>query len=311
MRILVTGARGKVGAAIVDALLAAGHDVTGADLLAPAYEGYAVAHYVQVDLGNAGDAYFAVRGHDAVIHAAAIPEPTRNPPDAVFRNNLMATFNVVEACVRLGVGRLVSLSSETVAGMGFAERPFTAPYAPIDEDLPSLPQDPYALAKHFGEQLLDAAARRSDLRSISLRPSWVQWEGNYARSLGPWLRDPGPSESFWSYVDAYDLADAARLAAESELDGHHAMYVVAADNGAGRPLAELVARHYGDSVELRALPRPDAGGISFDRASRLLGYAPRRSWRDYLAPDGTLLGEVAERLARGDTGVQRGRAALG
>jgi nucleoside-diphosphate-sugar epimerase len=213
--------------------------------------------------------------------------------------------------VRLGVGRLVSLSSETVAGMGFAERPFTAPYAPIDEDLPSLPQDPYALAKHFGEQLLDAAARRSDLRSISLRPSWVQWEGNYARSLGPWLRDPGPSESFWSYVDVYDLADAARLAAESELDGHHAVYVVAADNGAGRPLAELLDAHYGDTVERREFPRPDAGGIAYARAARLLGYAPRRSWRDYLAPDGTVLGAAAERLAAGETGVQRGRAALG
>jgi UDP-glucose 4-epimerase len=311
MRILVTGARGKVGAAIVDALLGAGHDVTGCDLLPPAYEGHAVAHYVQADLCDAGAAYFAVRGHDAVIHAAAIPEPNRNPPHVVFQNNLMATFNVIEACVRLGAGRLVSLSSETVAGMAFAERRFTAPYAPIDEELPSRPQDPYALAKHFGEQLLEAAAERSDLRSISLRPAWVQWEGNYARSLGPWLRAPGPSESFWSYVDVYDLADAARLAAESQLDGHHAMYVVAADNGAGRPLAELLADHYGDAVELRALPRPDAGGIGFARAARLLGYAPRRSWRDYLTPDGIPLPAVAERLAGGDTGVQRGRAALG
>ena len=128
---------------------------------------------------------------------------------------------------------------------------------------------------------------------------------------GPGRRDPGPSESFWSYVDVYDLADAARLAAESELDGHHAMYVVAADNGAGRPLAELLADHYGDAVELRALPRPDAGGIAFARAARLLGSAPRRSWRDSLTPDGNLLPAVAERLARGDTGVHRGRAALG
>jgi UDP-glucose 4-epimerase len=311
MRILVTGARGKVGAAIVDALVTAGHDVTGTDLLPPVYEGHPVVHYVQANLCEAGDAYFAARGQDAVVHAAAIPEPTRNPPHAVFQNNLMATFNVIEACVRLGVGRLVGLSSESVAGMAFAERRFTAPYAPIDEDLPLRPQDPYALAKHFGEQLLQAAAERSDLRSVSLRPSWVQWEGNYARSLGPWLRDPAPSEGFWSYVDVYDLADAARLAVESELDGHHAMYVAAADNGAGRPLAELVARHYGDEVELRPLARADAGGISYARAARLLGYAPRRSWRDYLAPDGTLLPEARERLDRGDTGVQRGRAALG
>ncbi len=125
-----------------------------------------------------------------MIHCAALPEPTRNAPHNVFRNNLMATFNLAEACVRVGVDRLVNVSSETVAGMGFAERPFHAPYAPIDEALENRPQDPYALAKVFGEQLMDAAVARSDLRAISIRPTWVQWEGNYERSLGPWLRDP-------------------------------------------------------------------------------------------------------------------------
>ena len=175
-----------------------------------------------------GDAFGVVRGHDVVIHGAALPEPTRNPPHTVFRNNLMATFNVAEACVRMGADRIVNVSSETVAGMAFAERRFHAPYAPIDEDLPNRPQDPYALAKVFGEQLMDAVVARSDLRAISIRPSWVQWEGNYERGLGPWLRDPfggPPSESFWSYIDIYDLAHALRLAAESSLDGHEAMYV--------------------------------------------------------------------------------------
>ena len=149
----------------------------------------------------------------------------------------MATFNVAEACVRMGADRLVNVSSETVAGMAFAERPFHAPYAQIDEDLVGHPQDPYALAKTFGEQLMDAMVARSDVQAVSIRPSWVQWEGNYERSLGPWLRDPfgfAPSVSFWSYVDVYDLAHALRLAAECELhDWHEAVYVVSADNGAG------------------------------------------------------------------------------
>ena len=315
MRILVTGAHGKVGAATVAELIDAGHDVTGTDLLPPVYEGGdSGAHYVQADLADAGDAFAVVRGHDVVIHCAALPEPTRNPGHVVFRNNLMATFNVVEACVRMGADRIVNVSSETVTGMAFAERRFHAPYAPIDEELPSRPQDPYALAKVFGEQLMDAAVARSDLSAVTIRPSWVQWEGNYERSLGPWLRDPfggPPSESFWSYVDVYDLAHALRLAAESGLEGHQLMYVVAADNGAGQPLRELIAYHFGEEVEVRELPREDAGGISGARAQRLLGFEPRRSWRDYLTPDGRLLEDARERLERGQTGVQRGRAALG
>lgn len=314
MRILVTGARGRVGAAAVDRLLTAGHDVVGCDLLPPASEGGGPAHYVRADLTDAGDAFAVARGMDAVIHAAAIPQPTQNTPATVFRTNLMTTFNVAEACVRLGVGRLVHLSSETIGGMAFAERPFYAPHAPFDETLPNRPQDPYALAKLFGEQLMDAAVARSDVRAISIRPSWVQWEGNYARNLGDWLRDPfggAPSESFWSYVDAYDLADALRLAAESELPGHEAIYVSAADNATGRPLAELVAHHFGAAVELRETTRPDAGGIAIDKARRLLGFTPTRSWREYLTPEGELLDAARERLERGETGVQRGRAALG
>jgi hypothetical protein len=51
-------------------------------------------------------------------------------------------------------------------------------------------------------------------------------------------------------------------------------------------------------------------GISIEKARRLLGYAPSRSWRDYLSVDGELLPGPRERLERGETGIQRGRAAL-
>ena len=314
MQILVTGARGKVGAATIHDLIGAGHQVTGCDLAPPVYEGGdRGAHYVQADLNDLGDAFAVVRGHDVVIHCAAVPEPTRNAPHKVFGNNLMATFNVVEACVRMGVDRMVNVSSETVAGMAFAERQFHATAAPIDETLPSRPQDPYALAKLFGEQLMDAAVARSDLRAISIRPSWVQWEGNIERSLGPWLRDPfgaPPSESFWAYTDVYDLAHALRLAAESSLDGHEVLYIVAPDNGSGRPLHSLVAHHFGAEVTVGELAREDAGGITSAKAERLISYQPIRSWRDYVTPEGELLDETRERLAHGQTGVQLGRAAL-
>src|SRR4051812_47027427 len=205
MRILVTGALGKVGAAAVAALLDAGHEVTGCDRRPPVYELDPVpgASYFQADLTDAGDAYAAVRGHDAVIHAAALPEPSSNPPHTVFQNNLMGVFNTLEAAVRLGVPRYVNVSSETVPGFFFPEREFRPERFPIVEDLEPRPQDPYALAKHFGEQLCDAAVRRSDIRCLSLRPSWVQWEGNYERNVGGVLRDPAgaPSPSGWAYID--------------------------------------------------------------------------------------------------------------
>lgn len=286
---LVTGARGKVGSAAVRALVEAGHEVTATDVERGTFErpDPGDPDYVQADMTDAGDAFAVVSGSDAVVHAAAIPEPTHNPPHVVFQNNLMATFNVLEAAVRFGASRFVNVSSETVPGFFFPERDFLPDYVPVDEEHPIRPQDPYALSKHFGEQLMDAAVRRSDVRCISIRPSWVQWEGNYEQNLGPQVRDPSQlSPNFWSYIDVYDLADAIRLAVESDLPGHEVFYIASPDNVGGRPFAELVREYYGDRVELRESAREDASGISCAKAERLLGYAPSRSWRDYLDEDG-------------------------
>jgi len=313
MRILVTGARGKVGSATVAALADAGHDVSATDMSRPRFEADAGGvPYRQGDLTDAGDAFALVRGHDAVVHTAAIPDPMHNPPHVVFANNLTATFNVIEAAVRFGVPRVVNLSSETVPGFFFPERPFLPDYVPVDEQHPIRPQDPYATAKHFGEQLMDAATRRSDLTGISIRPSWVQWEGNIEDNLGPWLREPVASEGFWAYIDVYDLADAIRLAAEATTPAHEVVYIASPDIASHETLATLAERFHGDAApEIRPSAEERPNGISIAKARALIGYDPQRSWRDYLEDDGRLRPAVRERLERGATGVQRGRRMTG
>jgi len=297
MKILVSGARGKVGTATVAALMQRGHEVRATDLHRPVFERPEPddPDYLQADLSDAGQAYAMVRGMDAVVHTAAIPEPTSNAPHTVFENNLMATFNLIEAAIRWGLPRFVNTSSETVPGFFFAERGFLPDYVPVDEEHPTRPQDPYALSKYFGELLMDAAVRRSDIRCITIRPSWVQHEGNYERNLGPQIRDRSElNPGFWSYIDVYDLADAMCLAAESDLPGHEVFYIASPDNAGSRDFAAAVAEHYGDSVRLRELDRIDASGISCAKANRLLGYRPSRSWRDYLDDSGKLKPEAAQ-----------------
>jgi nucleoside-diphosphate-sugar epimerase len=291
MRVLVTGARGKVGAATAAALVTAGHEVTCTDVMRGVFERPATGEpgYLQADLTSPGDAFAVVRGMNAVVHAAAIPDPTHNTPATVFQNNLMATFNVLEAAVRSGVSRFVNISSETVPGFFFPERPFLPDYVPVDEDHPIRPQDPYALSKYFGELLMDAAVRRSDVRCITIRPCWVQHEGNYERNLGAQVRDPSSlSPNLWSYVDVYDLAEAIVLAAESDLSGHEVFYIASPDNVGGRPFREMVRKYYGEKIEIRPVARKDASGISCAKAVRMLGYAPKRSWSDYLDEQGRL-----------------------
>ncbi|TFD41958.1 NAD-dependent epimerase/dehydratase family protein, partial [Cryobacterium sp. TMT1-2-1] len=200
------------------------------------------------------------------------------------------TFNVLEAAVRFGVKRFVNISSETVPGFFFPERDFLPDYAPVDEEHPVHPQDPYALSKHFGEQLMNAAVERSDIRCISLRPSWVQNEGNYEQNLGPQVRDAAVlSPNLWSYIDVYDLADAIVLATEADLPGHEVFYIASPDNVGGRDFGEILHKYYGDTIELRPTDRPDSSGISSAKAQRMLGWTAKRSWRDYLDADGKAL----------------------
>jgi UDP-glucose 4-epimerase len=292
MRVVVTGSRGKVGRATAQAFVDAGHDVLGVDLVRPVFDAGVVVpgRYVQADLTDAGSAYAVVAGADAVVHTAAIPQPTGNPPHVVLQTNLMSTFNLVEAAVRFGVKRFVNVSSESIVGNFFPERPFLPDYLPMDEEHPLYPQDPYALSKAFGEQIMDAAVRRSDLRAISIRPSTVHNEENYESNLGKQVRDPSNlSANFWSYIDVYDLADALVLAAESDLPGHEVFYIASPDNAGGHDFAAILHQYYGDQVPLRPLDRVDASGISTAKAQRLLGWTPKRSWRDYLDEDGHAL----------------------
>ena len=149
MRVLVTGARGKVGKAAVAALIGAGHEVRATDVAPPTFERplEGEPEYIQADVADAGEMFTVVRGMEAVVHAAALPEPTHNPPHVVFQNNLMGVFNTLEAAIRFGVTRFVNVSSETVPGFFFPERDFLPDYVPVDEEHPIRPQDPYATAR--------------------------------------------------------------------------------------------------------------------------------------------------------------------
>ena len=213
MKVLVTGAHGKVGRALVPALMRAGHDVRASDLTRPTWDRLEdpreAEDYWQADLTDAGAADALVRGCDAVVHTAAIPQPIHNAPHVVFDNNLMSTFNLLEAAISAGARRFVNFSSETVPGFIFAHRPYEPDYLPIDEEHPVRPQDSYATAKWFGELLMERAPERADIATISIRPCWVQDVGSYERNLGPIVRDPSVLVgNFCSYVDVYDLCEA-------------------------------------------------------------------------------------------------------
>jgi nucleoside-diphosphate-sugar epimerase len=83
-------------------------------------------------------------------------------------------------------------------------------------------------------------------------------------------------------VDVGDVAAALRAAVESELPGHEVVNVAAADNPGAHDFAAAVRARYGERVALRPSPRADCSAIDVARARRLLGWEPRRSWREHL-----------------------------
>lgn len=305
---LVTGGLGKVGVRVVQAFQSQPADgglpwqVVSTDVARGVFDTPAATdpwNYQQADLTDAGVVFAMVMRFkpDVVVHIAAIPDIEHNAPHTIFANNTTATFNVVEACVQLNVPRLINISSEQAPGFFSNHGPpggavCQPKYCPVDEKHPMTPSNPYALAKHFGEQLCDAAVRRTSgtIQIISIRPSWCQDERNIERNLGPLIRDLTiPQEGLWSYIDIYDLAESIVMASYAKTTGHEVLYIAAADNIGGRDMAAAIKEQYGDTMELKPMARVDSSGISCAKAKELIGWEPKRTWRDYLDNDGRAL----------------------
>ncbi|MBM3990954.1 MAG: NAD(P)-dependent oxidoreductase [Planctomycetes bacterium] len=170
MRILVTGAGGFLGGAVVRVALARGHDVTallrGEPRAEPRAE-LAPARVVHGDLAQSTELEALVGGHDAVIHCAA---SMRNDPTKQQRDTIDATCALVAALERAGVGRLVLASSLAVYDhLLCGERLDES--APLERDLAV--RGPYVAAKLEVERL----ARDSRLDARILRPGLIHGEG--------------------------------------------------------------------------------------------------------------------------------------
>jgi len=280
-RVVVTGASGRLGPAVVEHLAESGWDVVAVDRVSPP-EGLP-GRFVRAELGELGQVVELLAGvdegarADAVVHLAAIPAPGLAPNATTFANNVPATYNVFRAAQVLGIRNVVWASSETVLGLPFDVPP---PYVPVDEEYPPVPQSTYSLGKALEEEMARHFTRWDpELKLVALRFSNVMRPEDYAR-FRSWQDDPAARRwNLWGYIDARDGAQAVRLALEADLTGFEAFIVANADTVMERPSAELV------DAELPGVPvtRPLEGRetlLSIDKARRVLGYDPQHSWRD-------------------------------
>jgi len=277
MRIVVTGGSGKGGAWVVRDLREHGHDVLNVDVR---HDGSAFGLCLVTDLTDLGQTLDALAGADAVVHFAAIPAPQLRPEGETFRINALSTYSVFAAAVAHGLRRVVWASSETVLGLPFDIPPA---FAPIDESIEPRPESSYALSKLVGETMAAQFARRSGIGFVGLRISNIIEPPDYALFPTYWDDPQVRKWNLWGYVDARDVAQAARLGLEADIEGSEIAMVAAADTVMTRPSADLMAEVF-PAVPFRRAVAGRETLLSIDHARRLLGYEPAHRWQDHVQP---------------------------
>jgi len=235
VRVLVTGATSMLGRATVGILLDRGDEVT---VLQRRPSGLPVREV----LGDVADPVVverAVRGQDAVVHLAAKVDVVGRWRDYVHAN-IDGTDNVVAACRAAGVGRLVHVSSPSVAHGGAAL--VGAGAEPAD---PERARGSYSRSKAVAE-LHALAADSTTLAVLVVRPHLVWGPGDTqlvgrivarARAGRLPLLGSGAALIDTTYVDNAATALVAALDACGEVHGQ----AVVVSNGQPRPVWELVA----------------------------------------------------------------------
>lgn len=284
--VLVTGAAGRLGRAVVPELSAAGWRVVAADRQPPPDGHVAGVPVVRADLTDPRGPAGLVAGCDAVVHLAAHPSPYDLPGHEVFGNNTRTTYHVLEAAARSGVRNAVIASSTAAYGFTFPPRRTSPLHAPVDEEHPLLPQDPYSLSRQVDEATAAMLARRHGMTVVALRFHWVATAAEIARRVREVRADPEFGRSvaeLWGYLEIGEAARACR-AALAVAEGTHAVNVTAPDTLSEIPTADLLARFHPSTHQRHALSGT-ASAWSTTRAREVLGFAPRWSWRTELTKE--------------------------
>lgn len=274
-RILVTGADGKIGRAVVDALLLDGTLVTALSL---SYERPSRADRVLT--GDAGDADLvagALDDVDAVVHLAAIPHPTLADPYDGFRSNVSATFNVLSQAATRGVRRAVLASSINAIGVPLNAKAAAPAYFPLDELVPIDIADWYSLSKQCDEHSAAMISRSTGMPTVAIRFPHTESHERLLESARRTLANPEDTmREGWSYLDLRDAVDVVRRAIHSTVTGSHVLQVSAPDTLLAQQTTTLL-ESYAPGVPVRQPLKGSAPLVDSSRARVLLGFTAQHS----------------------------------
>jgi UDP-glucose 4-epimerase len=236
-KILITGGAGFIGRHLADHL--ASRDDTVVSVIDNESLGDRKhldldrIRFVEGDLRDRDDLRRALEGQDAVVHLAAdtrVMDSIENPQHN-FDSNVIGTFNLLEVCRELGVGRVVAASTGG-AILGDVE-------PPVHEQMAPHPTSPYGASKLMLEGYLSAYSSSFELSGCALRFSNIYGPRSFHKGsvvahffkqvlAGQPLIVYGDGSQTRDYLYVGDLVEAIRVAVDSEVQGAYQL-------GSGKP----------------------------------------------------------------------------
>ncbi|WP_062983931.1 NAD-dependent epimerase/dehydratase family protein [Nocardia anaemiae] len=282
MRVLVTGAAGYLGRAVVAALAAAGHDTVA--MVHSEQPNIAHANQIRVaDLLDSDALRSAVDGMDAVCHLAGLTRVRESMADPLwyFGVNTVGTIALLDAMSTAEVPRLVFASTGAIYG--------DVGGRPITEELPDNPPHPYASSKLAAEAAVeahDAAAAVLRLSNVAggcdPDPTRLIPRVLRAAARNEPLQVNGDGTSVRDYVHLSDAVNAFVAALEHlPSPGTTERYVIGSGRGASvRQVVAAVEKVSGRRVPLvhrPAVPEPSALVADPAKAMNQLDWVPTYS----------------------------------
>ena len=292
-RIIFTGGTGKAGRHAVPHLLAKGYDILNVDLKPLDLPGVTT---LITDLTDSGQAFNALTTHfgldhyadgapprapDAVVHFAAIPRVGIEPDNKTFAANVLSTYNVIEAAMKLGCRKVIVASSETTYGVCFAEGDKDYHSFPLTEAYDSDPMDSYGLSKVVNKKTARAFAMRYGADIYALRIGNVIEPHEYANFPGYLADPPCRKRNAWSYIDARDLGEIVHLCLEKDGLGYQVFNAVNDTITADLPTTAFLAQ-YAPNTPITRPMGPREAPLSNAKAREVLGFREAHDWRNYV-----------------------------